>query len=59
MNRPVCLIMDLNPLIVDYYTPLDKVSKGVISREEDKLYDYIHSRKKQKILWCGSCNFIT
>ena len=41
MKRPVRLIMDSNPLIVDYYTPLDMVSKIVISREEDKLYDYI------------------
>jgi diguanylate cyclase (GGDEF)-like protein len=41
MKRPIRLIMDSNPLIVDYYTPLDMVSKIVISREEDKLYDYI------------------
>jgi diguanylate cyclase (GGDEF)-like protein len=41
MKRPVRLIMDSNPLIIDYYTPLDMVSKIVISREEDKLYDYI------------------
>ncbi len=41
MKRPVHLLMDAHPLIVDYYTPMDKVSKIVISREEDKLYDYI------------------
>jgi diguanylate cyclase (GGDEF)-like protein len=41
MKRPIRLIMDSNPLIVDYYTPLDMVAKVVISREEDKLYDYI------------------
>lgn len=41
MQRPVRLLMDASPLIVDYYTPMDKVSKIVISREEDKLYDYI------------------
>lgn len=41
MNRPVHLLMDACPLIVDYYTSMDKVSKIVISREEDKLYDYI------------------
>ena len=48
MKRPVCLIMDLNPLIVDYYIPLDMVSKIVISREEDKLYDYIIVEKDGK-----------
>ncbi len=48
MKRPVRLAMDTNPLIVDYYTPLDKVSKIVISREEDKLYDYIIVEKDNK-----------
>ncbi|HEY5561182.1 MAG TPA: GGDEF domain-containing protein [Clostridiaceae bacterium] len=48
MKRPVHLIMDPNPLIVDYYTTLDKVSKIVISREEDKLYDYIVVEKNNK-----------
>ncbi|MBC7959555.1 MAG: GGDEF domain-containing protein [Vallitaleaceae bacterium] len=41
MKRPVHMLMDACPLIVDYYTPMDKVSKIVISRDEDKLYDYI------------------
>jgi len=41
MKRPVNLIMDSTPLVVDYYTSMDKVSKLVISREEDKIYDYI------------------
>jgi EAL domain-containing protein (putative c-di-GMP-specific phosphodiesterase class I) len=48
MKRPVHLIMDPNPLIVDYYTSLDKVSKIVISREEDRLYDYIIVEKDNK-----------
>jgi diguanylate cyclase (GGDEF)-like protein len=48
MKRPVRLIMDSNPLIVDYYTPLDMVSKIVISREEDKLYDYIIVEKNNE-----------
>ena len=48
MKRPVHLIMDSNPLVVDYYTSLDKVSKIVISREEDKLYDYIIVEKDNK-----------
>ncbi|MGH4137792.1 EAL domain-containing protein [Clostridium sp.] len=48
MKRYVHLIMDPNPLVVDYYTSLDKVSKMVISREEDKLYDYIIVEKDNK-----------
>jgi len=48
MKRHIHLVMDSNPLVVDYYTPLDKVSKIVISREEDKLYDYIIVEKDSK-----------
>ncbi|MGH4118172.1 GGDEF domain-containing protein [Clostridium sp.] len=48
MKRSVHIIMDSNPLIVDYYTPLDKISKIVISREEDKQYDYIIVEKDNK-----------
>ncbi len=48
MKRHVYLIMDPNPLVVDYYTSLDKVSKMVISREENKLYDYIIVEKDNK-----------
>lgn len=48
MKRPVHLVMDSTPLVVDYYTSLDKVSKIVISREEDKLYDYIIVEKDNK-----------
>lgn len=48
MKRPIHLVMDSNPLVVDYYTSLDKVSKIVISREEDKLYDYIIVEKDNK-----------
>ena len=48
MKRPVHLVMDSSPLVVDYYTPLDKVSKIVIAREENKLYDYIIVEKDNK-----------
>lgn len=41
MNRPVSLIMDRHPLIVDYHTPLEHVSKLAVARSEEKLYDYI------------------
>jgi diguanylate cyclase (GGDEF)-like protein len=48
MNRPVSLMMDSNPLIVDYYTPLEQVSKFAVAREEDHLYDYIIVTKEKK-----------
>lgn len=48
MKRPIQLIMDTNPLVLDFNTPLDKVSKLVISREEEKLYDYILVEKNNK-----------
>jgi diguanylate cyclase (GGDEF)-like protein len=48
MNRPVNLVMDRQPLVVDYYTPLEQVSKFAISREEDSLYDYILITKDSK-----------
>lgn len=41
MNRPISLLMDRHPLIVDYDTPLEQVSKFAVSRGEDSLYDYI------------------
>ncbi len=41
MNRPISLLMDQNPLIVDYNTPLEQVSKLVVARTDDTLYDYI------------------
>lgn len=46
MKRPIQLLMDNCPLIVDYNTPLDKVSSIVISREEYQLYDYILVKKE-------------
>lgn len=41
MNRPVHLVMDKTPLIVDYHMPLDQVSKCAVSRSDENLYDYI------------------
>lgn len=40
-KRPVSLIMDNSPLIVDYYTPVSEVSKKAMSREAEKIYDYV------------------
>ncbi|MCE5284951.1 MAG: GGDEF domain-containing protein, partial [Pelosinus sp.] len=48
MNRPVSLLMNRNPLIVDYYTPLEQVSKLAVAREEAHLYDYIIVTKEKK-----------
>lgn len=41
MNRPVHLVMDNNPLTVDYKTPLDQVSKFAVARADESMYDYI------------------
>lgn len=41
MNRPVGLLMDRKPLIVDYGTPLEQVSKSALARMDESIYDYI------------------
>lgn len=41
MKRPIYKLMDTNPLVFDYNTPISEVVKAVTTREEDKLYDYI------------------
>lgn len=41
MNRPVALLMDKHPLVVDYHTPLEQVAKSALAREDDSVYDYI------------------
>lgn len=41
MNRPIRLLMDRNPLIVEYDTPLEQVSKSALSRCDENIYDYI------------------
>lgn len=48
MNRPVSLIMERNPLMVDYDTPLDQVSKFAVSRPEEYMYDYIIVTKHKR-----------
>lgn len=40
-RRPISLIMDQHPLIVDYQMPIDVVSKMAMSRPTGKLYDCI------------------
>lgn len=41
INRPVKLLMDKNPLIIDYHTKIDIASKLAMNRSTDKLYDYL------------------
>ncbi len=41
MNRPIKLLMNTSPLIVDYNTSIAQVSKIAIKRREKNLYDYI------------------
>ncbi|MBF0496833.1 MAG: EAL and GGDEF domain-containing protein [Deltaproteobacteria bacterium] len=40
-NRPISIIMDPNPLIVDKVTPLEQVAKMAMSRDKLKTYDDI------------------
>ncbi|MDR3559980.1 MAG: GGDEF domain-containing protein [Negativicutes bacterium] len=41
MNRAISLLMERSPLIVDYDTPLEQVSKSALARSDDSIYDYI------------------
>ncbi len=47
-KRNVSLIMDENPLIVDYYTPVSEVSGRAMGRADNKLYDYVIVKKDEK-----------
>lgn len=48
VNRPISLLMDKRPLVVDYDTTIDIVSKLATTRSEEKLYDYIVVTKDEK-----------
>ncbi|MFF2907400.1 GGDEF domain-containing protein [Paenibacillus sp. NPDC057934] len=41
MGRPVSLVMDRDPLIVEYKTPITEVSKLAMNRQVENLYDYV------------------
>lgn len=41
MGRSVELVMDKNPLVVDYRTPIIEVSRLAMARNEENLYDYV------------------
>jgi diguanylate cyclase (GGDEF)-like protein len=47
-RRPISLVMDTSPLIVDYYTCVSDVSKEAMSRKADNTYDYIIVTKNNK-----------
>lgn len=47
-KRPVSLVMDQKPLIVDYYTPINEVSAAAMSRNDNNIYDYIIITKNSK-----------
>lgn len=48
MNRPIKLLMNGNPLKVDYQTPLAQVSNIAMNRKDENLYDYIIITKEGK-----------
>ncbi|MBU2700683.1 diguanylate cyclase (GGDEF)-like protein [Sporomusaceae bacterium BoRhaA] len=48
MHRPIDLVMDKNPIVVDYHLSLEQVSKLAVSRSEERLYDYIIVTKNEK-----------
>lgn len=41
MGRSVELVMDRNPLIVDYAAPIIDVSRLAMARQDENLYDYV------------------
>lgn len=49
-NRPISLIMDYSPLIVDHCTPISIVSEQAMSRTDKKTYDNIIVTKNSKYL---------
>ncbi|AZV58325.1 GGDEF domain-containing protein [Clostridium sp. AWRP] len=51
LKRPISLIMDCSPLIVDYYDSISEVSKTAMARENSKIYDYVIVTKNSK--YCG------
>lgn len=46
MGRAVKLVMDDNPMIVDFYTPIEEVSQRAMEREISNIYDCIIVEKE-------------
>ena len=49
MQRPIELLMDKTMLVVDYFTPLTKVSTLAMKREQERLYDYVVVKKQEHL----------
>lgn len=47
-KRPVTLVMDKDPLIVDYYASITEVSKAAMMRSNENIYDYVIVTKENK-----------
>jgi len=47
-KRPVSLVMDTSPLIVDFYTSISEVSKFAMKRASEQIYDYVIVTKDSK-----------
>lgn len=47
-KRPVTLVMDKNPLIVDYYDSITEVSKEAMMRSNENMYDYVIVTRENK-----------
>ncbi len=47
-KRPVSLVMDTSPLIVDFYTSISEVSKLAMKRATEQIYDYVIVTKDSK-----------
>ncbi len=48
LRRPIRLIMNPSPLVLDYNTPIMQASQLAMSRSEENLYDYIVVTKDDK-----------
>lgn len=47
-KRPISLVMNKEPLIVDFYSTVTEVSKAAMSRSGETLYDYVIVTKDNK-----------
>jgi diguanylate cyclase (GGDEF)-like protein len=47
LSKSIEKIMDKDPLVFDYSTPIEQVVKKIANREENKLYDYVIVEKDE------------
>lgn len=50
MGRPVVMLMDTAPMIVDYYTGMSKVGIMAMNRPQNNLYDHVLVTKNNKYM---------